>query len=227
MVDIIFYSQFIASKVGKTSLTVTFDLWQITRSSAAVSQIVTGGSATEVGGGVYLYRLANADPTLYDYAGNFKTADTTVDAKELGSLWTQFGMESSIKTDGIGAAQIAADAVTEIQSGLATAASIAALPTLAAIVAGVAAVGTVFPSGAVNFTYTVTNGQTLLPEPNVDIWISTDEAGTNVVWRGCTDVFGIARDVLDQLPALDPGGYYFWRQKSGFTIVNPDMETVS
>lgn len=84
-----------------------------------------------------------------------------------------------------------------------------------------------FPAGSVNFTYTVTSTQTGFPIPGVDVWVSTDVTGLNVIWRGTTDTFGVARDVQSQLPALDPGTYYFWRQRPGFSGTDPDQEVVS
>jgi hypothetical protein len=81
---------------------------------------------------------------------------------------------------------------------------------------------------AVEFTYTVTNSVTLSPVEGVDIEVSTDSAKTHVVWVGNTDVFGVARDDFGNLPILDPGSYYFWKQKGGFIDdQNPDLEVVS
>lgn len=82
--------------------------------------------------------------------------------------------------------------------------------------------------GAIAFTYTVTNSQNGNPIEGVEIWITTDTAGNNVVWAGSTDSSGVARDDNDNLPYLDPGTYYFFRQKAGF-IFNPiyDTEVVS
>lgn len=84
-----------------------------------------------------------------------------------------------------------------------------------------------FPAGAIAFTYTLTNSVTGLPLPNADVWVTTDAAGNNIVWRGVTDAFGVARDVQDNLPWLDAGTYRFWRQLIGFTFTNPDVEVVS
>jgi hypothetical protein len=81
-------------------------------------------------------------------------------------------------------------------------------------------------AGAVEYTYTVKNSVTLNPIPGVEVWTTTDIAGNNVVWNGLTDTFGVARDEADNLPLLDPGTYYFWSQKPGFTFPNPDTETV-
>jgi hypothetical protein len=81
---------------------------------------------------------------------------------------------------------------------------------------------------AVAYTYTVTRSDTGDPIPGAEIWVTTDIAGTNTIWRGTTDAFGVARDVDGNLPLLDPGTYYFWKQISGFTDDdNPDTEVVS
>ena len=80
---------------------------------------------------------------------------------------------------------------------------------------------------AVEFTYTVTDAGTGLPIAGVHIEITTDVAGTNVIWCGDTDTFGVARDDNGQLPRLDPGTYYFWRNMPGYIFVNPDTEIVS
>jgi hypothetical protein len=83
-----------------------------------------------------------------------------------------------------------------------------------------------FPAGAIEYTYTVLSDIT--PVSGADVWISTDEDGNNVVWRGATDMFGIARDVLNNRPFLDAGTYYVWVQKSGFVpLAFPDTEIVS
>ena len=86
---------------------------------------------------------------------------------------------------------------------------------------------TVFPSGAINFTYTVTDSVTALPIEGVEVWFSTDNPAVNIVWKGDTDAFGVARDVLGNLPALDVGVYFIWRQRAGYTFSDPDTETVS
>jgi len=86
---------------------------------------------------------------------------------------------------------------------------------------------TIFPVGAVEFTYTLTDSVSGDPIAEADIWITTDLAGTNVIWRGTTDAFGIARDVNNNKPRLDAGTYYFWRQKAGYTFSDPDTEAVS
>lgn len=78
------------------------------------------------------------------------------------------------------------------------------------------------------FTYTVTDSATGNPVDGVEVWISTDLAGANIIWYGVTDAFGVARDVHGLLPTLDPGTYYFWKQLAGYIDDdNPDVENVS
>ena len=75
---------------------------------------------------------------------------------------------------------------------------------------------------AVEFTYTITDAGTGLPIQGVHVEITTDIAGVNVCWCGETDSFGVARDDNGELPRLDPGTWYFWRNKPGYIFTNPD-----
>jgi hypothetical protein len=69
---------------------------------------------------------------------------------------------------------------------------------------------------AIEFTYTVTDSVTGDPLDGVYVVFSTDSAGTNPVWAGHTDSFGVARDSNGELPRLDAGTYYVKSQKSGY-----------
>jgi hypothetical protein len=83
-------------------------------------------------------------------------------------------------------------------------------------------------AGCISFAYTVTDSVTLLPISNVSVWFSTDVAGTNIVWSGITDAFGVARDAGGFTPCLDAGTYSVWKQKVGYTPdFWPDTEIVS
>lgn len=84
-------------------------------------------------------------------------------------------------------------------------------------------------ANCIEYTYTVTNSVTLLPEADVAVWFSTDLAGANIIWNGITDVFGIARDDSGNLPCLDAGTYYAKKHKPGVTDDNApaDVEIVS
>lgn len=74
-------------------------------------------------------------------------------------------------------------------------------------------------AGSVAYPITVTNG--VDPLDGVDVWVSTDLAGTNVVARGSTNALG-ALTLL-----LDAGSYYIWMQLAGFEFTNPTSITVT
>ncbi len=86
MADLLFVGQFIASKAGKTGLTVTVDVDRYTISDGTRTALVTAGSATEGRRGLYHYRLASADLATYQYVATFITADATVDQQEIAAL---------------------------------------------------------------------------------------------------------------------------------------------
>lgn len=80
---------------------------------------------------------------------------------------------------------------------------------------------------AVEFTYTLTDSGTALPIEGVSVWVTIDVSGNSTVWTGTTDAFGVARDGSGAKPRLDPGTYYFWSEKAGYSFTNPDTEVVS
>lgn len=77
----------------------------------------------------------------------------------------------------------------------------------------------------VQFTYTVydqTPGKPpLTPLPNVNVWVTTDGAGANVVASGVSNQMG---QITFQLIA---GTYYFWQNRSGYNFTNPVQQVVS
>ena len=86
-----------------------------------------------------------------------------------------------------------------------------------------------FTAGAIEVTYTMytdEDAETGLIE-GVEIFITTDSGGTNVIWAGTTDANGVLRESGGSKPWLDAGTYYFWRKKSGYTFTNPDTEVVA
>ena len=76
-------------------------------------------------------------------------------------------------------------------------------------------------AGAVSWTYTVTDAMSGSPIGDVEVWVTSDFAGRNVLASARTDQFGMARFTLDAGPV------YVWRKKSGVNFVNPDSETVT
>jgi hypothetical protein len=77
-----FLAFYTASKQGKTGLTVTIDIY-----NPSGTQIVTAGSATALGGGLYSYTLSTDNSSEGEYAAIFKTTDSTVDSQHIPSLW--------------------------------------------------------------------------------------------------------------------------------------------
>lgn len=139
-VGVAFYAHFVASKTGKTGLTVTVDVWRITEAGVA-TEVVTGGSATEIGDGLYRYGLSAASVTAAgEYISVFKTADSTVDAQHMPAVWTvgHGGIEH------LDAAVSSRNAVAPLDSTATQAAAAAAIaaydpPTKAELDAGLAA----------------------------------------------------------------------------------------
>lgn len=81
-VSLPFLAAFIESKVKKTGLTVTVDVYRNN------TKVITGASATEWGDGVYYYLLDSAYNTVEGiYWAVFNTATTTVDQQDLYSAW--------------------------------------------------------------------------------------------------------------------------------------------
>lgn len=94
-VDKILYAHFVASGTGATGLTVTIDVWRVTKSNSATSHTVTAGSATELADGWYFYKLSGIDLRTYDYTATFKTAGTA-DQKHLPAMWSLYDSASEV-----------------------------------------------------------------------------------------------------------------------------------
>jgi hypothetical protein len=89
------------------------------------------------------------------------------------------------------------------------------------IPAAIAGIGGLAGSGAISFPVTI-NDEDSNPIDGVEVWVSTDSAGTNVVAGTLsTDALGLATFMLDA------GAYYVWRQASGYNFTNPVAITVS
>lgn len=76
-------------------------------------------------------------------------------------------------------------------------------------------------TGAITWTYTLTESSTGYPISDADVWITTDIAGSNVIASGKTNIHGVVTFYLDA------GIIYVWRQKAGYNFDNPDVEDTS
>jgi hypothetical protein len=83
MADLIYVAQFQHSKYGVTGVTATVNVDRITLATGSQTALVTGAAATEARNGMYYYRLAGAEPILYDYIVIFLGTGVNVDQHEL------------------------------------------------------------------------------------------------------------------------------------------------
>jgi hypothetical protein len=74
-------------------------------------------------------------------------------------------------------------------------------------------------AGSINWEVTVDDGTN--PLDGVDVWVTTNLAGTDVIARGSTDDNGKV------VFLLDAGPYYLWQQLAGYGFNNPESFTVS
>ena len=83
MADLIYFAQFQHSEYGVVGVTATVNVDRITLATGSRTALVTGAAATEARNGVYYYRLAGADPILYDYIVIFLGTGVNVDQHEI------------------------------------------------------------------------------------------------------------------------------------------------
>lgn len=125
--------------------------------------------------------------------------------------------DSAWITGGGGSAADIADAVwDELQSGHTNAGSFGKY--LDAMISGV---GGAVGSGALSCTWTQKDDEEN-PMDNVQVWITTDEAGINIIAGTLiTDANGEVTFMLDE------GTYYVWRERAGYNFTNPQTWSVS
>ena len=76
-------------------------------------------------------------------------------------------------------------------------------------------------TGAVTWTYTVTDSDGGAAIPGVHVWVTSDVGGETLIASGDTGATGVVTVYLDA------GTYYFWCHKPGYDFVNPDTEVVA
>ena len=85
--SVIFYSHYTTDGVSETGLTVTIDVYEVTRDGTK-TQVVTDGACTEIGDGLYRYILAAGSVDAEaEYVGVFHTATDTVDQQDIPAMW--------------------------------------------------------------------------------------------------------------------------------------------
>lgn len=77
-------------------------------------------------------------------------------------------------------------------------------------------------AGDTEWTYTVTDSITGEAVGNVSVWLTSDEAGTNIIARATTNSSGVATFYLDAGMTV-----YVWKSKNGYDFgTQPDEETI-
>jgi hypothetical protein len=224
-VALTFYAFYVASKQGVTGLTVTVDVWRI-NTSASPTQVVTAGSATAVGGGLYLYQLASASVTVEgEYVAIFKTTSTTPDQQEIPAIWvvskagTEY-LDASVASRLPTASYTAPSSVTSLQADVTTILGRTDVATSTRLATSAYAPAT--GSGSSTYVVTILQPDGLTAIEGCAVWISTDSAGATVVAGTLyTSAAGVATFTID------PGAYYLWRQLGGWNFSNPTAITVT
>ena len=224
-VALTFYAFYVASKQGVTGLTVTVDVWRI-NTSASPTQVVTAGSATAVGGGLYLYQLASASVTVEgEYVAIFKTASTTPDQQHIPAIWvvqkggTEY-LDASVASRLPTASYTAPSSVTSLQADVTTILGRTDVATSTRLASSAYAPAT--GSGSSTYVVTILQPDGLTAIEGCAVWISTDSAGATVVAGTLyTSAAGVATFTID------PGAYYLWRQLGGWNFSNPTAITVT
>jgi hypothetical protein len=184
---------------------------------AGASLIADLGTATAATQAQVLAVKAKTDALPGDPA-----SDTTVNTRLAAAAYTA--------PDNAGIAAAGTAAGTAQAAAEATQAAVEAIKgagwsneTLKAIHAALAGVGGVAGPGGTACTVHLETADAV-PIADVDVWISTDAAGDNVI----AGPLQTGADGDTKIPfMLDPGNYYAWRQKSGVNFDNPQELTVS
>lgn len=82
---------------------------------------------------------------------------------------------------------------------------------------------------AVQYDYIVTEAGSGDPIQGATVSISTDLAGSNMIFTGTTNATGVLKSMSQptESPWLSPGTYYFWSYHPLYEFTNPDTEVVS
>lgn len=132
------------------------------------------------------------------------------------SAETLKAIKDAVDTITLTAAAIADAVWDEVQSGHTSAGTFGKY-----LDAQVSGVGGAVGSGALECTWTQKDSEEQ-PIDNVAVWITTDEAGTNVIAGTLyTDANGQVTFMLDA------GTYYVWRELAGYNFTNPQEWSVS
>lgn len=220
-----FYAFYVASKQGVTGLTVTCDVYKVDTSGSS-TQLITAGSATAVGGGLYTYRLTSANTSGEgEYIAVFKTSSTTPDQQHIPAIWVvnKAGVEyldAATSTRLPTSSYSSPPSIAGLQADVTTILGRTDVATSTRLAASAYSSGT--GAGSISYTVTVTRPDNTTPIEGCAVWVSTDSAGSNII--AGTSYTSASGNVTFM---LDAGTYYLWRQVSGWNFTNPTSFTVS
>ena len=228
-------------KAGSTSVTIPFQLY-----NAATGLPETGKVAADLTG--YYYRQGSAAAVALSFSNlaALNSAYSSGGVKEVTNIPGHYILHAPDAMFAAGADYVDVVIYTSTSSkvpftfelGLKVSLEAAYVPpTVAAVAdavwdepisghqtagtAGAALVGASPGSGSTSWPITITDDNGI-PIADVNVWVTTDVLGANVVASGKTDALGVAQPSF----MLDAGDYYCWRQKSGVNFVNPASFTV-
>jgi hypothetical protein len=185
--------------------------------------VVTADAVT-ISGGAGLYKWSVTLPVLAagDVVQVYITA-TVATVATAAVVWSDVGdtkLTSNLNDIAAGAAMTLTDAAVdavwnEVQSGHTSASTFGAY--LDAKVSGRSTLG----AGATTWTYTVTDTLSV-PIADVDVWVTSDSAGANLLATGKTNASGVVTFYLDAGTTC-----YLFSQKSGYNFTQGTAWVIS
>jgi hypothetical protein len=187
------------------------------------SQVAEASSISTINGNVAT--IQSDEATIKASQTSAASDISTIKADEATIKGSQTAAAGNISTIMADEATIKADEATIKGSQISTASDISTIKAsqvgeeanITTILSRVPARG----SGAIAWTYTLTDSQTGLPIADAIVWVTTDIGGLNVVASGVTDNYG------KMVFYLDAGTVYIWARKAGYNFTTPDTEVVS
>ena len=166
----------------------------------------------------------NIDTAISSRAGTVDLAAVQGTVNAIKIITDQFvftianQVDANALSGGGGSSITVADIWDALTSGLTTADSIGKL-LVTDIDSKISLVGSALGAGAISTPITVDDGTN--PIDGVDVWVTTDVGGSNVIARGYTNTSGVVTFMLDT------GTVYIWKQLAGYSFSNPDTLVVT
>ena len=210
----------LSSNAGDTAVGCTLDIYDCYSADAIVTTLPTIGTDWLTGDGLAASATAEIAAAVWKdaTAGDFTTASsigkslyTSGAVPGAASGLALVGSEMGLANDAITAAKIAANAIGASELATDAVSEISAAVNTALVVGG--------GSGTNAYTVTVNDGSN--PIPNVNCFLTSDSAGTTVLYQAYTNALGVATF------AVNTGTYYLWVEAAGYTATNPTTVVIT